>query len=468
MFLHQRFIPGLAIYSYMVGDEKTKDCAVIDAPRDVDYFVDLAEREGLRITHILETHVHADFVSGSRELKARLRDEPLILCSGLGGAEWTPAYADRVLADRDSIHLGAIRLEAVHTPGHTPEHLSWALYDHTRSADTPWLLLTGDFVFVGDVGRPDLLGDQARQVLAAQLYHSVFETLPTFADFTEILPGHGAGSLCGKAIGSRSTSTLGYERRFNASLSVAPEAEWVRTLLDGMPIAPPYFRRMKKVNAEGPPLVGLDLPGRTRHRAEQVYERVCDHCLVVDVRQKEAFAASHIPGAINIPLGAVMPTWAGWVLPYDHPILIVLDNPIDMPQAVAHLLRVGFDDIRGYLEDGMDRWQTAGFETSRLQTMSVHELAGRLKGADAPFVLDVRTEREFDAGHIGDAHHIHGGLLQERVTEVPRDREVAVVCGSGYRASIASSFLKRRGYERVITVLGGMSGYMAAGFPTEI
>jgi hydroxyacylglutathione hydrolase len=467
VFLHQRFIPGLAIYSYMVGDEKTRECAVIDASRDVDYFIDLAEREGLRITHVLETHVHADFVSGSRELKARLDGEPIVSCSGLGGPDWTPPYADRILADRDTIRMGSIRLEAVHTPGHTPEHLTWALYDETRSVDTPWLLFTGDFVFVGDVGRPDLLGEEVRRVLAAQLYQSVFDRLPAFPDFAEILPGHGAGSLCGKAIGSRSASTLGFERRFNASLAAAAEDVWVRTLLEGMPIAPPYFRRMKKVNAEGPALIGLDLPGRTRYRAEQVYERVCEHCLIVDVRPKEAFASSHIPGAINIPLGAVLPTWAGWVLPYDQPTLIVLDDPADMPQVVTHLLRVGFDHIRGYLEDGMDRWQTAGFETARLQTMSVHDLARRLKTSDPPFVLDVRSEREFDAGHIEEALHIHGGLLQDRVAEVPRDREVAVVCGSGYRASIAASFLKRRGYERVINVLGGMSAYSAAGFLTE-
>lgn len=468
MFLHQRFIPGLAIYSYMVGDERSKECAVIDASRDVDYFIDLAEREGLRITHILETHVHADFVSGSRELKARLGDEPTIACSGLGGPEWTPPYADRVLANHDVIQMGTVRLEAVHTPGHTPEHIMWVVYDGSRSADTPWLLLTGDFLFVGDVGRPDLLGEEARQLLASQLYRSVFSTLPDFDDFTEILPGHGAGSLCGKAIGSRSASTLGYERRFNGSLVEAPEATWIRTLLEGMPIAPPYFRRMKQVNAQGPKLVGLERPGRARYRAEEVYERVCDHCLIVDVRPKEAFAASHIPGAINIPLGSVFPTWAGWVLPYDSPTLIVLDDPQDLGEVVTHLLRVGFDEIRGYLEDGMDRWQTAGFETARLETMSAHDLARRLRQPTPPFVLDVRTEREFEAGHVDQAHHIHGGLLQARIAEVPRDREIAVICGSGYRASIASSFLKRRGYERVANVLGGMSAYEAAGYLSSV
>jgi hydroxyacylglutathione hydrolase len=462
VFLHQRFVPGLAIYSYIVGDERTKSCAVIDPTRDAGYFVEVAKREGLQVTHILETHVHADFVSGSRELKARLDGEPIIACSGAGGPAWTPPYADVVLAEGDDITLGAVRLRAVHTPGHTPEHVAYALYDETRSRDVPWLLFSGDFVFVGDVGRPDLLGVEARRQLAHQLYQSVFETLPAFPDFTEILPGHGAGSLCGKAISSRNASTLGFERRFSAALARLEEDVWVRNLLDGMPIAPPYFRRMKKVNVEGPALVGFELPGRGRFSAAHVHAHVCDHCLIVDVRPKEAFASSHIPGAINIPLGDSLPTWAGWVLPYDRPTLLVLDDPADMPQVVTHLLRVGFDDVRGCLEGGMDSWQNAGFETARLDTMSVHDLARRMSGGEPPFVLDVRTEREWNLGHIDGAWHIHGGLLQERMAEVPRDREVAVVCGTGYRASIAASFLKREGYERVANVLGGMSAYQAA------
>ncbi len=467
MFLHQRFVPGLAIYSYMVGDERTKECAVIDPTRDVDYFINLARREGLYIRHVLETHVHADFVSGSRELKVRLEEPPVVSCSGAGGPAWTPPYADRILGDGDTIRLGSIRLQAFHTPGHTPEHMTYALFDESRSAEVPWLLFAGDFLFVGDVGRPDLLGEEARRELAHQLYRSVFETLPAFPDFTEVFPGHGAGSLCGKAIGSRSASSLGYERRFNRSLEPATEQRWVQRLLDGMPIAPPYFRRMKQVNAEGPALIGPELPGRARYSARHVYERVCDHCLILDVRCKEAFAASHIPDAINIPLGDSLPTWAGWVLPYDRPTLIVLDDPADMAQVTTHLLRVGLDDVRGYLEGGMDAWQNMGFSTARLATMSVRELAARLAGADPPLVLDVRTDQEWNAGHIDGAWHIHGGLLEDRIAEVPRDREVAVICGTGYRASIAASFLKRAGCEQVTNVLGGMTAYQEAATPTE-
>jgi hydroxyacylglutathione hydrolase len=466
MFFHQRFIPGLAIYSYMVGDEKTGQCAVIDPTRDVDEYLRIARREGLRITHVLETHVHADFVSGSNELKARLGDEVQVACSGLGGPEWTPPYADRVLADGDEIVLGAVRLKAVHTPGHTLEHLCWAVFDDGRSREVPWLMLTGDFLFVGDVGRPDLLGPEAQKVLAHQLYESVFRKLPALPDITEIYPGHGAGSLCGKALGSRSASTVGFERRFNSALAEKSEDRWVDDLLAGMPLAPPYFRRMKQVNRTGPAVIGPELPGQRAWSAREMYNRSCEDCLIVDVRPKESFAAAHIPGAINIPFGHNLPTWAGWVLPYDRPTLLVLDDRDHLTEVVTHLLRVGFDDIRGYLEGGLETWETSGYPLASLRTASVHELHRQLAGGNGkPFVLDVRTEGEWKSGHIEGALHIHGGKLEERYTEVPSDRPVAVVCGSGYRASIASSFLKRHGYEDVCNVIGGMSAWKSAGLP---
>lgn len=465
MFFHQRFIPGLAIYSYIVGDEKTKEAAIIDPTRDVDEYLRIAKAEGLRITHVIETHVHADFVSGSAELKERTGGVAQVYCSGLGGKEWTPPYADHVVQDGDEIVLGSVRLKAVHTPGHTPEHVSWAVYDQTRSKDTPWLILTGDFLFVGDVGRPDLLGEEARKKLAHQLYQSVFQVLPALPDFTEIYPAHGAGSLCGKALGSRSSSTLGFERRFNGALQVRDEPAWIGHLLEGMPIAPPYFRRMKQVNAAGPKIIGPELPGQRRIGAKEIHDRVCERCLVLDVRPKEAFAATHIPNAVNIPLGANLPTWAGWVLPYDTPIILVLDNPGDLQAVATHLIRVGLDDIQGYLEGGIEAWETAGYPLDRVGTMSVHELARQLQNGAAPTVLDVRTDSEWNAGHIDGAIHIHGGRLQDRFAEVPRDKPVKIICGTGYRASIAASFLKREGYHDVTNVVGGMTAWKAAGLP---
>ncbi|MBL4702629.1 MAG: MBL fold metallo-hydrolase [Phycisphaeraceae bacterium] len=461
MFFHQEFIPGLAIASYVIGDDKTKEVAIIDPTRDIDRYIDLAKRQGFRIRHVFETHVHADFVSGSAEFKDRLGEEVKIHVSGMGGAEWTPPYADHVVKDGEKIHMGDICFEAVHTPGHTLEHMSWALYDKSRSEDTPWVLFTGDFLFVGDVGRPDLLGKEAMQALGKQLYSSVFERLPKFEDFIEIFPGHGEGSLCGKAIGSRRSSTLGYERKFNVSLKEDNEQPWIDNLLSRMPIAPPYFARMKKVNSGMPKILGTNLPGQRRFTAKEVYAHACEDCLIVDVRSKEAFAGAHIPGSINIPLGANLPVWAGWVLPYDTPTLIVLDNPDDMKEVVTHLIRVGFDEIQGYLEDGIESWENHGYDTSTLKTISVKTLSTLLD--DKPFILDVRTEREWNSGHIKGAHHIHGGLLQDRIDEVPKDRPVVVVCGSGYRGSIAASFLKRAGYEDVSNLLGGMSAWKAAG-----
>lgn len=467
MFFHQRFIPGLAIASYVVGDEKAKTVAVIDPTRDVDEYVRLAKEEGLHITHVLETHVHADYVSGSAELKARLGGKPEVVVSGMGGPEWTPPYADRVVKDGDEVALGNVRLKAVHTPGHTPEHVTWALYDDTRSRDTPWLLFTGDFVFVGDVGRPDLLGPGEQKALARQLYASVFEKLAAVPDFTEIFPAHGPGSLCGKAIGSRRSSTLGYERQFNPALRKAPEAEWTEALLKDMPLAPPYFKLMKRVNAAGPTVLGLDPPGQRRFTAKELHERACADCMVVDVRAKEAYASAHVPGSINIPLGQNLPSWAGWVLPYDKRLVIVPGDPAEMPEVVTHLIRVGLDQIEGYLEDGMDAWENHGFPLSQLGTASVQDLASRLAttGPGRPFVLDVRTETEWAGGHIDGALHVHGGVLKDRFEEVPKDRPVAVVCGTGYRGSIAASFLKSHGYADVSNVLGGMTAWKAAGLP---
>jgi len=465
MYFHQRFIPGLAIASYMVGDEKAKSVAVIDPTRDVDEYLRIAQQEGLHITHILETHVHADYVSGSAELKARLNGEAKVVVSGMGGKEWTPPYADVVVKDGDEVKLGSIRLKAIHTPGHTPEHVAWAVFDDTRSSETPWMMFSGDFVFVGDVGRPDLLGPEQRKTLAAQLYKSIFTKLPMLPDFMEIFPGHGPGSLCGKAIGSRRSSTLGFERRFNASLQPKPEEEWTKALLNDMPLAPPYFRRMKQVNSTGPTILGHDLPGQKRMTAREIHDRFCDTCMVVDVRPKEAYAAAHIPGSINIPLGQNLPSWAGWVLPYDKRLVIVLSDPSEMPQVVTHLIRVGLDQIEGYMEDGMDAWENAGFEIAKLDSITPRELDARLKSDEVLFVLDVRTDTEWNAGHIDGAMHIHGGILKDHIGEVPKDRPIAVICGTGYRGSIAASFLKSNGYENVANVLGGMTAWKSANLP---
>jgi hydroxyacylglutathione hydrolase len=465
MIFHQRFEPGLSILSYLVGDEKTGEAAVVDPTRDVDAYLQLASQHKLTITQILETHVHADFVSGAVELKHRLGDKPTIVCSGLGGPEWTPAYADRVVQDGESVQLGQLRLEALHTPGHTPEHVSWALYDETRDPHEPWLIFTGDFLFVGDVGRPDLLGEAQRAQLAKDLHHSVFQRIADLPDHTEIYPAHGPGSLCGKAIGSRLSSTLGYERRHSPALQHAPEPKWTEALLSNMPLAPSYFQRMKQLNATGPDALGHELPGAHRIPARTLHQRVCEDCLVLDIRPKEAFAGAHVPGSINIPLGGSFATWAGWVLPADRRLTIVADDADDVPEAVRHLIRVGLDRIDGHLAGGIGAWEMAGYELATLEPISVATLAQQLDGANPPTVLDVRTETEWQNGHIDGARHIHGGELKDRLNELDKHHPVAVVCGSGYRGSIAASLLQRAGHTRVMNVLGGMTAWQAAGHP---
>jgi hydroxyacylglutathione hydrolase len=468
MFFHQRFIPGLAIASYVVGDEKTKQCAVIDPTRDVDEYIQIARKEGMRIAHIFETHVHADFVSGAPELKARCGGAPVIHCSGMGGEQWTPPYADHVAKDGDEVRIGSLRIRALHTPGHTPEHMSWALFDETRSKDHPWLLFTGDFLFVGDVGRPDLLGETERAKLAHQLYESVFQRIAPLPDYTEIFPAHGAGSLCGKAIGSRRSSSLGFERRFNPSLQQKPENDWTESLLRGMPPAPPYFKRMKQVNAKGAAVLAEKMPGQKRIAARELHDRLATEDLIVlDTRPKEAFASAHIPKSISIPLAPNLPSWAGWILPYDKPIVLVTSDAAEAGEVVTHLIRIGFDRIDGFLEDGIDGWQSAGFELAHVPTMSVHELSRKLDQPDAPFVLDVRTDGEWNAGHIDGATHIEVGTLVQRAGEVPKDTPVAVVCGSGYRSSIVTSHLKRLGHENLTNVMGGMGAWKAANLPTS-
>ena len=468
MYFHQRFIPGLAAYSYLVADEVSGEAAVIDPTRDIGEFVDIARAEGFRIRYVLETHVHADFVSGSRELKALLGDQVTIHSSGMGGDSWTPPYADVVVADGDVVTLGSIRLQAIHTPGHTVEHISWALFDEGRSVDVPWLVFTGDFLFVGSVGRPDLLGEEARKELASQLYSSVFDKLPGLPEFTEVFPGHGAGSLCGKAIGSRSSSTMGFERRFNDSLQQRPQGQWIDELLSGMPLAPPYFARMKKVNASGPVVLGSTLPGQKIFSATEVSEGICEECLVVDARSKEAFAGAHIPGSVNIPLAPTFANWAGWVLPYDTPLLLVVDDASQMEEVTTHLIRVGFDDIQGFLVNGVSDWQNEGYPLSSFETITVEELNRRVSGSVAPFIIDARTEGEWNSGHIDGAHHIHTWLIENRIDEIPRDRPVAVICGSGYRGSIAASLLMRHGFNDVANVLGGMSAWNAASMRVEV
>jgi hydroxyacylglutathione hydrolase len=462
LFFYRHVVKGLSAYSYLVGDEEARICVAIDPQRDVQPYLDVLKNSKMRLTHILETHVHADFVSGSRELKHALGDNPLICCSGNGGQEWIPHYVDQVIENGDEISVGEFSLKALHTPGHTPEHLSWSL---SKIDEETRCLFTGDCLFVGSVGRPDLIKAESTQHMASQLYHSLFETLTLFADSVEIFPAHGAGSLCGKEIKSYPSSTLGVERQTNPYLKAMSKEKWIENLLQDMPQPPPYFHLMKEINVQGPEIMDDNIPGIQAISPEGAAVMLSNNVAVLDLRSKEEFAHEHIPGAINIPMGPQMVHWAGWVVPYDEALLLVLDSKTDLKEVIESLLRIGLEDIVGYIEDGMSGWEQAGLPLSHLETCSVQQLDKNLENSsESILVVDVRTNNEWNAGHIEGAVHMELNHVPQKFNELPRDIPLFMICGSGYRSSIASSLLQREGFENVHNVQGGMTAWKQALF----
>ena len=287
MRMHRLYTPGLSIFTYLLIDEKTHQCAVVDPVKTS--FPHKISNEDLSITDIFETHVHADFLSGAKELKHRLKNQPVIHCSGMAGPDWVPAYADHLLTDRDEIGVGSVRIQAWHTPGHSPEHMSYIVFDDARDKTNPCVALTGDFIFVGSIGRPDLLGKEALHTLSKQLYHSIIHLLPQLPDYLEIFPGHGSGSLCGKKISGMESSTLGYERQVNPLLQARPESHWIKTLLANTPITPSYFSRMKKMNLEGPRLLA-DLEPPRKIQPEEFLSLNPQKTFILDARSPEEFS----------------------------------------------------------------------------------------------------------------------------------------------------------------------------------
>ena len=456
----------LAHHSYLIACEAAGEAVVVDPRRDIDAYLDFAGERHLEITHVAETHVHADYASGAKELAERS-----------GATLWESAYDEderyevafphEELGEGDAIEVGSVRLEALHTPGHTPEHLSYLVYDGSRSEIVPELLLSGDFLFVGSLGRPDLLGEDVKRDLARRLFASVRQKLADLPGGLEVHPAHGSGSMCGSGMGGRPMSTLGFERIANPYLDPdLTEEAFVERILGTAPPFPPYYRRMKQINAAGPPalngLRGLEPIPVERFRALAD----ADH-LVLDLRDHLAYGGAHVPDSFGIGvIGGSLSSWAAWVLPYDTPILLLAPRPEDVESAVRRLVRVGFDDVRGWLEGGIEAWREAGCRLASIPQMDVGALHEELEEGDGPVVLDVRTDEEWEAGHIEGAIHVHGGFVAERLDEIPRDgRPIAVICGSGYRSTVAASVLERAGFEDVRNVPGGMEAWERLGLP---
>ena len=440
---------GLAQSSFLIACERTRTAAVIDPRRDIDAYTTIATRHGLTLSYAIETHTHADFVSGARELAALGAQ----VVAGPGAALRFPFHE---ATHGESLRVGDIAIDVLHTPGHTPEHISLLV----REPNRPARILTGDTLFVGAVGRPDLLGaDQARG-LASDLYDSLFDRLMVLDDAVEVHPGHGAGSLCGAGIGHAPHSTIGQERRFNPLLQQASKAAFVTTVLADLPETPPYFPRMKEINRNGPVVRGLGngVPPPAAIATADAAALVEDGALVIDLRSPEAFAAGHPSGALNIGAGPRIGFWAGWLVPPAMPLVLLSANPGQAADANRQLIRLGFDDVVGYVGGDIAGWQREGGRLSNVELINARELRDRLQRREQMTLVDVRTPQEWLDGHIREAINIPLGDLPGRANELRGPNPVATVCETGYRSSLASSVLARAGVQ-VVNVSDGTAAY---------
>lgn len=450
---------GLAHFSYLIGDEAAGVAAVIDPRRDVDVYLEHARRRRVRITHVLETHIHADFVSGSRELAAR---------TGAGihvGAADDYGFDHVPLRDGDVVELGDVSLRTLHTPGHTPEHVCFVV-SGGRGASAPWGVFTGDTLFAGTVGRPDLLGAALADGLARALFRSLHEVLLPLGDGVQVFPAHGRGSPCGAHIGDRTTTTIGYERRHNPFLQTDDEERFVREVLESAPPVPFYYPRMKEVNARGPDVLG-GLPVPPALDPDAFAARIGEEDVrILDTREIHAWGGAHIAGSLNIALRPPFPIWAGWMLRPEERLLLVVERSEDIDPVIRHLLRIGILSVEGVLMGGMVAWTEAGKDFERVSQMSVHELREHTRRGGLQ-IIDARSDAEWESGHVPGAVHAFTPNMSEHLDRLDPNRPTAVYCGSGYRASIAASVLAAAGFTDVHTVPGSILAWKRAGYPLE-
>lgn len=456
MFLHQFFVEGIGHASYLIGSDQTREAAVVDPNLDLQPYRDLARERGLTIRYALETHLHNDFVSGAASLARQVG------ATHVASAEAHLSGAYRPVREGDELSLGELRIRVLFTPGHTPEHLSYVVADTSR-ADAPVLVFTGGDLLVGSVGRPDLLGKELGEKLAPLLYDSLHDKILKLEDYVEVLPTHGAGSLCGRSISSKRTSTIGYERRFNPALQQKTKEAFVRFVLAGNPGIPTYYERMRPLNQHG--AAPWQHPEPIALPSAEVAHLIGHGALVLDARTNVAFGGGHLPGAYNVGLDPMFATWVGWLVPPDVPLVLVLESEDRWDEAVTSLARIGYAKVAGYLQGGIAAWVEEARPVADVPQWSVQELSQRL-GQENLVVLDVRTDAEWEEGHVQGAVHVPLGDLPNRVGELDSQRPTAVVCGSGYRSSAGTSVLQRHGFATVFNTLGGMAAWEAATFPT--
>lgn len=458
MYVQQFFTNGLGCASYLIGCEAEGVAAVIDPDQNVQQYLEAAAERGLRISHIIETHLHADHVSGNIDLAQRTGAE--VYLHEAAGAE----FEHRPTRDGDMLALGNIRLTVVHTPGHTPESISLLVSDLTRSEE-PWMLFSGDTLFVGDIGRPDLTGQNASHALAGQLYSSIFDKIMPMADSLLIYPGHGAGSLCGRGIGSVRSTTLGYEKQTNPAMQERSKDDFVHYMTHDLPEQPGNHQRIKAVNKRGPlPLGDIRPQPLTIMEALPHFRR---GAALLDTRSKEQYVTLHAPGSVHLPNDEQLSNRIGFVLSPDVPVVLLLASPEEYAEVVLRLARVGYTNVVGYLSEGITGWQQAGLPVASgdirdLPPGELHHLLVNGNGS-RPVVLDVREPWEYDRGHVPEAVLIPLGQLSRRVSELDPSRPVAVICATGNRSQSAAALLAQKGFETIYNVTSGMMGWQMAG-----
>jgi rhodanese-related sulfurtransferase/glyoxylase-like metal-dependent hydrolase (beta-lactamase superfamily II) len=463
MIFKQFYLNCLAHASYLIGDEDTRTAAIVDPRRDVGLYLEEAERHGLRIRHVFLTHFHADFIAGHLELRDRAGATIHL------GARARAEYGFTPMANGDAVEFGRIRLEVLETPGHTAESISILVFDLARDAVRPHAVLTGDTLFVGDVGRPDLrasLGWSAEE-LGRLLFDSLHTKLLTLPDQTLVYPTHGAGSLCGRNISADTVSTIGAQRRSNYALQPMSQDAFVAVVTADQPDTPPYFTYDAVLNSKERPTLDAILESEL---IPLPLQRVLDMqqagAQVLDVRDPGDFANGHLAGSINVSLAGQYATWAGTVLARERPVVIVAE-PGREEEAAIRLGRIGFDNVAGYLDAGMRTLEIRPDLLARTERVSAALLAEQLAAPRPPLVLDVRTAREWNGRHVEGSVNVPLNHLEERLAELSRDRMMAVVCAGGYRSAIAASLLEHHGFERLMELAGGMAAWEAAQLPVH-
>ncbi len=456
MYFKQITVPGLGCNSYVIGCPGARQMVVVDPKRDVQDYMDISRDEGMGITHIIETHVHADHVSGNQELKSRTGAD-------IYYSEHAPVTFDhKKLKEGDVIEFGMVKLEILYTPGHTPNSISILVTDKAR-ADEPWMILTGDLLFVGSIGRPDLAGEEILEDQVRNLYDSLYEKLQRLPDYLEVYPAHGQGSLCGKGLSAKSSTTLGYERRTQPVLKFSSFDEFHDQIAGAFPVRPKSFTHIINTNTQGVPLLER-CPLEQTLNPDQ-FDRIRQQgATVIDTRDTASFGGFHIPGAINIGFEKQMANWIGMVIEPKDNLLLVVDDREKYDQMTLELHRIGYDNVFGYLSGGMSAWIGHGMPIDSLSPISAQDLKMQLDNQAYGHLVDVRTPEERGQGYIANSTHVPMTDILSNSLDLSKEEEIITVCGTGYRANIVASRLKQDGFTHVHSLAGGLMAWQNAGY----